>query len=333
MRNFLTSKKIGILLFLSLGTLLAIVLSYLGWQDVYRQLHYPERVFMYETSLLVIYSDFTLLSILGSISIVSFLRNRKLWIHIIKCIIVNVVLWMTLALVISVIVLVYDLLLGIILVAVFGLFVWGLVKLWKITNALRLIAENEAIENREPFGWKRFLNTTLGIIIVLGLFITLITRPVQNRNRGDVFKCVDTRLGIENTDYRVLRQSYHIHGFQDPSKVQKIKLNARGREIVSQYVLCYQTNLSGIGQASEYISKAYKPKIDYRTAHLDNSLDDSYRLENYCEILEDSEDSYVRMQTSQVGRYFEQFCWLGGDYWKIIIDRKRGIIYREYGSI
>ena len=115
--------------------------------------------------------------------------------------------------------------------------------------------------------------------------------------------------------------------------VQKIKLNARGREIVNQYVLSYQTNLSGIGQVSEHINKAYEPKIDYRTAHLDNSLGGNHSLENYCEILEDSEDAYVRMQTSQVGRYFEQFCWLGGDYWKIILDTKTGVIYREYGSI
>lgn len=473
----MNTKKSIIMIFLSLGTLLAIVLSYFGWKDVYELLHYPERAFMYETFLLVSYVDFTLLSILGSISIVSILCKRKIWIPLIKCIIVNVGMWMILGLAISTLALFFKTLLGISLISIFSLLVWGMFKLWEFTNAcrsefaikvndsyqqelnrfidaqedsyniaieeiragkkethwiwyifpqmkglghslfadlygivdimeakeylkndtlgyrlrevtnalleidgksaeeifgeldamkvkscltlfdqvspngifaetinkyfegkrceltIRLLAENEKLEKREPFNWKRFLKKALGVTITIGLLITLITRLVSNSNGEDIFKCIDTRLGIENTDYRVVRQSYHIYGFQDPSMVQKIKLNARGREIVNQYVLSYQTNLSRIGQVSEHINKAYKPKIDYRTAHLDNSLGDSHSLENYSEILEDSEDAYVRMQTSQVGRYFEQFCWLGGDYWKIILDTKTGVIYREYGSI
>ena len=99
----------------------------------------------------------------------------------------------------------------------------------------------------------------------------------------------------------------------------------------SHYSLYPSTSVKAI--VSEHINKTYKPKIDYRTAQLDNSLGDGHSLEIYGEVLEDSEDAYVKMQTSQVGRYFEQFCWLGGDYWKIIVDRKREIIYREYGSI
>ena len=473
----MNTKKSIIMIFLSLGTLLAIVLSYFGWKDVYELLHYPERAFMYETFLLVSYVDFTLLSILGYISIVSILCKRKIWMPIIKCIIVNVGLWMILALVISSLVLIYDHLSGIILITIFGMIIWGLFKIWQYTNVfrqeyevkgnnlylqelnrfieaqennysialeeiragrkethwvwyvfpqmkglgksyfaslygikdrmeayeylkndtlairlrevttalleidgrsaeeifgeldamkvkssmtlfdlispndvfaktldkyfdskrceltLRLLAEKETPENRESFNWKRLIKKVLCITIIPTLFIVITSRLIVNNRSENVFTCVDTRLGIDDADYRIVRQSFHRHGFQDPSMVQKIKLNARGREIVDEYVLCYQTNLSGIGQASEHIIKAYKPKIDYSTAHLDNSLGDSLRLENFGEILEDSEDSYVRMQTSQVGRYFEQFCWLGGDYWKIIIDRKRGIIYREYGSI
>lgn len=73
----MNTKKSIIMIFLSLGTLLAIVLSYFGWKDVYELLHYPERAFMYETFLLVSYVDFTLLSILGSISIVSIYVKEK----------------------------------------------------------------------------------------------------------------------------------------------------------------------------------------------------------------------------------------------------------------
>ena len=125
----MNTKKSIIMIFLSLGTLLAIVLSYFGWKDVYELLHYPERAFMYETFLLVSYVDFTLLSILGSISIVSILCKRKIWMPIIKCIIVNVGLWMILALVISSLVLIYDHLSGIILITIFGMIIWGLVKI------------------------------------------------------------------------------------------------------------------------------------------------------------------------------------------------------------
>lgn len=470
----MNTKKSLIIIFLSLGTLLAILLSYYGWDDVYMRLQHHEKISMYEPFLLVSYADFTLLSIMGCISIASVLRKGKLWVPCIKCIIVNVGLWMILALVISVLVFIYDQLSGIILIGVFSLIVWSLFKIWEVTNVLkseyeakgktssqtelsrfieaqegnynvaleeiragrkethwiwyvfpqmkglghshfanlygivdimeareylrndtlafrlrevttallgidgltaenifgeldamkvkssltlfdqvspndifaetlnkyfegkrceltlRLIAENEKLEKGEAINWKRFLKKALGFTITVGLFITLIARLILNSDGGEVFKCVDTRLGIENADYRVLRQSYRIYGFQDPSMVQKIKLNARGREIVNQYVLSYQTNLSGIGQVSEHINKTYKPKIDYRTAQLDNSLGDGHSLEIYGEVLEDSEDAYVKMQTSQVGRYFEQFCWLGGDYWKIIIDRKRGIIYSSY---
>ncbi len=48
-------------------------------------------------------------------------------------------------------------------------------------------------------------------MITLGSIATLVTRLVQNSNDGDIFKCVDNRLGIESTDYRVVRQSYHIY--------------------------------------------------------------------------------------------------------------------------
>ena len=474
---YMMKKNLIILIFLTLGTLLALLLSYYGWEDVYIRLQHHEKISMYEPLLLASYADFTLLSIMGCISIMSVLRKGKIWVPIIKCIIVNVGLWMVLALVISVIVFTYEQLPGIILIGVFGSILWGLFKIWEVTNVLRseceskgeilsqkglnryidaqednynvaleeiragkkenhwiwyvfpqmkglghshfanlygivdvteareylkndilafrlrevttalleidglsaenifgeldamkvkssltlfdlvspndifaetlnkyfegkrceltlrLIAENEKLNKREAFNWKRFLKKPLVVIITLVSIATLVTLLIQNTSDGDVFKCVDTRLGIEAIDYRVVRQSYHIHGFQDPSMVQKIKLNSRGRTKIEEYMAIYQDTLNALDRYPDNVYESYRPVLNYSKAHLDNGLSDRDRLEIYGEILEDTEDAYVRMQTSQVGRYFEQFCWLGGDYWKIIIDRKRGIIYREYGSI
>lgn len=144
----MTIKKISILLFLSLGTSLSIGLSYFGWKDVYTLFHYPEREFMYEPLLLISYADFTLLTIMGSISILSFLMRGRLWVPVIKCIIVNVGLWMLLAVVISAITLIIRPLLGIMLITIFGIFISGLLKLWNTTNLLNSecnVNENNSI--------------------------------------------------------------------------------------------------------------------------------------------------------------------------------------------
>ena len=149
-------RKLVILIFLTLGTLLALLLSYYGWEDVCIRLQHHEKISMYEPLLLVSYADFTLLSILGCISILSVLRKGKLWIPVIKCIIVNVVLWMILALVISIKILVWDQLIGIILITIFSLIVWGLFKIWIVTNALTL--EYEAQVNTLQKGLNRFID-------------------------------------------------------------------------------------------------------------------------------------------------------------------------------
>ena len=149
-------RKLVILIFLTLGTLLALLLSYYGWEDVYIRLQHHEKISMYEPLLLVSYADFTLLSILGCISILSVLRKGKLWIPVIKCIIVNVVLWMILTLVISIKILVWDQLIGIILITIFSLIVWGLFKIWIVTNALTL--EYEAQVNTLQKGLNRVID-------------------------------------------------------------------------------------------------------------------------------------------------------------------------------
>ena len=92
------TKDITIFLFLTLGTILAFCLAFYGWNDMYKLWDYPERAFMYETGLVVLYIDFTLLGIAGIVSIFSYIRKGRAWVFIVKCIIVNIVLLLILPL-------------------------------------------------------------------------------------------------------------------------------------------------------------------------------------------------------------------------------------------
>ena len=185
---------------------------------------------------------------------------------------------------------------------------------------------------------KLLLKLIKGIIGIIGIFAFIILSVVilfkcDEAKRVDyAFMIVDERLGIEREDYCVKSRVARLFGLQDPIALQKVKLNRKGREKIDKYILQYQDTLKGLN-IPESVSKYYKPRLDRSNCNLSNGLPDNVDLDIFSEIIEDSEDAYVRMQTSQVGRYFEQFCWLGGDFWKIIVDRKRGVIYREYGSV
>lgn len=178
----------------------------------------------------------------------------------------------------------------------------------------------------------KLLKGIIGIVALIIFLLIMVFKCEENRSVDDVFKCVDERLGIERNDYRIHGRAARLFVLQDPSALQKIKLNKSGREKIEQYILHYQDTLESL-YVPESIRRYYKPVFDRANTHLSNNLPDNLDLDIISEILEDSNEAYIRMQTSQVDRYFEQFCWLGGDYWKIIVDRNRGIIYREYGSI
>jgi hypothetical protein len=178
----------------------------------------------------------------------------------------------------------------------------------------------------------KLLKGIIGIVTLIIFSLIMVFKCEENRSVDDVFKCVDERLGIERNDYRIHGRAARLFVLQDPSALQKIKLNKSGREKIEAYILHYQDTLESI-YIPESIRRYYKPVFDRANTRLSNNLPDNLDLDIISEILEDSDEAYIRMQTSQVDRYFEQFCWLGGDYWKMIVDRKRGIIYREYGSI
>ena len=170
-----------------------------------------------------------------------------------------------------------------------------------------------------------------GLLTIIGVLAYIKYQEIKSVDTA--FEEVDTRLGISRSDYNVVRRGAKIWVIQDPSVIQKIKLNAKGRAKLDGYVLSYKDSLQTIGNQSQSVHQSYTPFVDYSRCHLNNGLPSHIHLKSFNEILEDTEDAYTRMQTSQIGRYFEQFCWLGGDYWKMIVDTQTGVIYREYGSL
>lgn len=178
----------------------------------------------------------------------------------------------------------------------------------------------------------KFIKGIVGTIALVLLALIILFKCEEYQCVDNAFKEVDERLGIDSRDYRIQGRAARVFVLQDPSALQKIRLNKRGREKIEKYILHYQDTLNGFS-VPESVSRDYKPRFDRPNCMLINSLPEHVSLDIFTEIIEDSEEAYIRMQTSQVERYFEQFCWLGGDFWKIIVDRKKGVIYRQYGSI
>lgn len=125
---------------------------------------------------------------------------------------------------------------------------------------------------------------------------------LQKIHIDEKFALVDEMLGIERRDYSVCRRGSYMSRLQDPVVAQEIKLKAKGVERINGYVLSYQTNLLTISQPSEFVKNAYKPSLDFDYARLDNGLGEGYPISNYSEILEDTPQSFVKMQTYQVGK-------------------------------
>lgn len=178
----------------------------------------------------------------------------------------------------------------------------------------------------------KILAWLIGALVSLLIVFMVITKISINRTIDYAFESVDQMLGIERDHYRILRRDSKLFVLQDPVAIQKIRLKSKGKEILDRYISSYQDSVESLGGYPPEIIDMYKPSIDYEYCHIQNNIPER-TLKIYHEILDDTPESFVKMQTSQVGKYFEQYCWLGGDYWRIIVDTEKGIIYRKYGSI
>lgn len=178
----------------------------------------------------------------------------------------------------------------------------------------------------------KILAWLIGVLVSLVIVFMVITKITVNRTIDYAFESVDQMLGIERGHYSIVRRDSKLFVLQDPVAIQKIRLKSNGKEILDRYISSYQDSLESLGGYSPEIIDMYKPSIDYDHCHIKNNIPER-ALKIYGEILEDTPESFVKMQTSQVGKYFEQYCWLGGDYWKIIVDTEKGVMYRKYGSI
>ena len=178
----------------------------------------------------------------------------------------------------------------------------------------------------------KILSWIISALVTLVIVFLIIIKISTNKTVDYAFESVDQRLGIERADYRIIRRKSRLFGLQDPVAIQKIKLKSNGKDILDKYISSYQDSLKSLGGYPDEIIDMYKPSIDSEYCDIKNNLPDG-TLKIYSEILEDTNESFVKMQTSQLGRYFEQFCWLGGDFWRVIVDKEKGIIYRKYGSI
>ena len=131
------TKDIIIYSFLTLGTILAFCLAFYGWNDMYRLWNYPEREFMYSTGLIILYIDFTILGIAGIVSIFSFIRKGHVWVIIVKCIIINIVLFLISPLLLLVISLIHRFFLSLLILIVIVACLFGLWKLWELIDSYR----------------------------------------------------------------------------------------------------------------------------------------------------------------------------------------------------
>lgn len=131
------SKDIVILLFLILGTILAFYIACEGWMDVYSLWNYPDGVFAYGFDMLAIYLDITLSGVAGLVCLCSFLRKGRLWVPLIKCIIVNIILLLVLVFAASLSMLIDGLFVGFAGLIFIAACLFGLWKLWKLADSYK----------------------------------------------------------------------------------------------------------------------------------------------------------------------------------------------------
>lgn len=126
-----TSHKTLIGSFLIIGTLLALYITIDGAYDLY----WVHNTWMYRDGLIqkigfvAISADFALLAIAGLISTVSFFLKKPIWKSITKIIIVNVLLWLLVA-VLMFCLWPLDIFVKICGLLITGLFAWIMLRIW-----------------------------------------------------------------------------------------------------------------------------------------------------------------------------------------------------------
>ena len=133
-------KDIVVLSFIIIGTALAFYMAFYGWSDIYKLWNYPEREFLYDWGLIVLYADFTILGIAGVISLFSYIKEGQVWVTTVKCIIVNVILLLSLPFAVGVITLLYGLFSGFLILIPTLICLIGLWILWELIDPYKVKA-------------------------------------------------------------------------------------------------------------------------------------------------------------------------------------------------
>ena len=133
-------KNIVILSFIIIGTILAFYMAFYGWSDIYNQLNYPEREFICDWGLILLYTDFTILGIAGIISLFSYTKKGKVWVTMVKCIIVNIILLLLLPFTAGVIALFFGLFSGFLILIPTLICLIGLWILWELIDPYKVKA-------------------------------------------------------------------------------------------------------------------------------------------------------------------------------------------------
>lgn len=203
-------KNIIIFSFLSIGTILSSFIAYYGWKDIYMLLNYPERAFMYDTGLIILYANCTLLGISGAISLFSYIKKGRLWVCMVKCILINILLLLAWSLVIL---LTRGLCIGCLITApvILGC-MFGVCKLWELIDPY-IYKVDKYIRYLRCINLYEYL--TLGFkkqIVCKRLF------KILNRLSIDV----DRSVGIEFPDEEALGDTSKIYLFSKSDPENRI---------------------------------------------------------------------------------------------------------------
>lgn len=176
-----------------------------------------------------------------------------------------------------------------------------------------------------------------GFVVVCLVGLMIYFKVATNADTDSIMEqYMDSRLGIERCDYRVVRRNASFGAlFQDPLAIQKIKISEQGWCKIEKYIQLqvdsYEIPLTSLGQEDKKLC----PKVNYVIGELRLSQD---RLSEDVELLWtkttiDTEEEFSIINSARSGRFFVQDFWLGGHFAYLIIDTDKHIIYRKYGMI
>ena len=153
-----------------------------------------------------------------------------------------------------------------------------------------------------------------GFVVVCLVGLMIYFKVATNADTDSIMEqYMDSRLGIERCDYRVVRR------------------NASFGALFQLQVDSYEIPLTSLGQEDKKLC----PKVNYVIGELRLSQD---RLSEDAELLWtkttiDTEEEFSIINSARSRRFFVQDFWLGGHFAYLIIDTDKHIIYRKYGMI